>query len=98
SIAPSSTGRRTAGDPTGETTMSDTDHGVARRTVLKTASFGLGAGLVSGIAQARAQGMTPAAAATGEIWSSDYWANKGDVKLNLWRKRAGAPKAREPPL
>ncbi len=27
------------------------------------------------------------------IWSSEYWANKGSVKLNLWRKRVGAPQA-----
>ena len=36
-----------------------------------------------------------AQAADSEIWSADYWAKKGDVKLNLWRKRAGAPKAGE---
>ena len=34
----------------------------------------------------------------GEIWSQEYWANKGGVKLNLWRKRVGAPKAGEKPL
>ncbi len=32
----------------------------------------------------------------GEIWSKDYWAKKGDVKLNLWRKRIGAPHRGEP--
>ena len=26
----------------------------------------------------------------------DYWAKKGDVKLNLWRKRIGAPSPGEP--
>ena len=36
--------------------------------------------------------------AEGEIWSSEYWANKGGVKLNLWRKRVGAPKPGEKPL
>ena len=35
-----------------------------------------GGGLMSGLAPASAQ-----AAATTAIWSSDYWANKGDVKL-----------------
>ena len=56
-----------------------------RRDVLKAA--GLGAGLMAGL-------VTPAAAAepAATIWSAEYWANKGGVKLNLWRKRLGAPK------
>jgi pimeloyl-ACP methyl ester carboxylesterase len=62
-----------------------------------SAGIGIGAGLVSGLSPAHAQGATPADAAGGEIWSSEYWAQKGNVKLNLWRKRAGAPKAGEPP-
>jgi alpha-beta hydrolase superfamily lysophospholipase len=62
-----------------------------RRMVLKSAGLGIGAGLLSGIAApAHAE---PAAA----IWSAEYWANKGGVKLNLWRKRLGAPAAGEPP-
>ena len=66
------------------------DRSLPRRTLLK----GAGAGLIAGvIAPAQAE---PAAA--GEIWSHEYWANKGGVKLNLWRKRVGAPKAGEPPL
>ena len=32
----------------------------------------------------------------GEIWSSEYWAKKGDVPLWMYRKRLGAPKAGEP--
>jgi alpha-beta hydrolase superfamily lysophospholipase len=72
------------------------DNGVARRTVLMTAGAGIGASLVTNLAQA--QGATPAAAAGAEIWSHEYWADKGGVKLNLWRKRAGAPKAGEKPL
>jgi len=59
-----------------------TDHD--RRTVIKSAGLGVGAGLLSGIAPA-------AAAAEGEIWSAEYWAMKGGVKLNLWRKRVSAP-------
>ena len=55
-----------------------------RRTVLKSAGVTVGAGLLSGIAPANA-------AAEGEIWSAEYWAQKGDVRLNLWRKRVGAP-------
>jgi alpha-beta hydrolase superfamily lysophospholipase len=66
----------------------DGEHGVARRTVLMSA----GAGVVAGLA--------PAARAEGEaaIWSQEYWASKGGTKLNLWRKRVGAPKPGDKPL
>jgi pimeloyl-ACP methyl ester carboxylesterase len=72
--------------------MSNSDHSMPRRTVLQGAGLGVGAGLLSGL-------VTPAAAeAGGEIWSNEYWANKGEVKLNLWRKRIGAPRPSEPAL
>ncbi|HEY5963879.1 MAG TPA: alpha/beta hydrolase [Xanthobacteraceae bacterium] len=78
----------------------ENEHDPARRTVLMTAGAGIGAtigaSLVSNLAQA--QGATPAAAAGAEIWSQEYWADKSGVKLNLWRKRAGAPKPGEKPL
>jgi pimeloyl-ACP methyl ester carboxylesterase len=32
------------------------------------------------------------------IWSAEYWAQKGNTKLNIWRKRVGAPKPGEKPL
>ncbi len=40
-------------------------------------------------------GTTPAApaAAAPEIWSGEYWAHKGAVKLNVFRKRLAAPAA-----
>jgi len=72
------------------------EHDIARRTVLMSAGVGIGAGLVSGLSAAQAEGA--AAAGEAEIWSSEYWANKGGVKLNLWRKRVGAPKPGEKPL
>ena len=77
--------------------MNDQDNnhdGIDRRTVLTT-SLGLGAGLVSGIASAQGQSMTTASATTGDIWSQEYWAQKGNIKLNLWRKRVGAPRPGE---
>ena len=46
--------------------MTETDNGVARRRTDVRPCARIGAG---------------AAAATAAIWSSDYWANKGDVKL-----------------
>jgi pimeloyl-ACP methyl ester carboxylesterase len=62
---------------------------IARRTVL---GAGVGLGLTAGLSP----GQT--ATAEGEIWRSEYWATKGSTKLNLWRKRVGAPKAGEKPL
>jgi alpha-beta hydrolase superfamily lysophospholipase len=75
--------------------MDGSAHDIARRTILMSAGIGIGAGLVSGVSSAQAEG---AAAGEAEIWSSDYWADKGGVKLNLWRKRVGAPKPGEKPL
>jgi pimeloyl-ACP methyl ester carboxylesterase len=72
--------------------MTEKDHSMPRRTVLKGAGLGVGAGLLSAV-------VSPAAAeSAGKIWSAEYWAKKGDVKLNLWRKRIGAPKSGEPAL
>ena len=33
-----------------------------------------------------------------EFWTREYWARKGAVELNLYRKRQNAPRAGEPPL
>jgi pimeloyl-ACP methyl ester carboxylesterase len=73
--------------------MSKIDRSVPRRTVLQgtgiVAGIGIGAGLLPSFSAIKAQ----AASAEGDIWSHEYWAKKGDVKLNLWRKRIGAPKS-----
>src|SRR5258705_1082323 len=77
------------------------EHPLARRTVLKSAGAGVGAGLISRLASAATAQTTGAGvgqASDGPIWSAEYWANKGEVKLNLWRKRVGAPKAGEAAL
>jgi len=37
-------------------------------------------------------------AASEKIWSNEYWAQKGDVKLYMFRKRMGAPQAGKPSL
>ena len=73
--------------------MTAIDRGIARRALLKTAGAGIGAVAIS---SAFAQGGT-ARASDNDIWSAEYWANKAGVKLNLWRKRVGAPKAGEQP-
>jgi alpha-beta hydrolase superfamily lysophospholipase len=36
--------------------------------------------------------------ATNQIWSAEYWAKKGDVKLYVYRKRAKAPRSSDPAL
>lgn len=42
----------------------------------------------------RAREATPIPAA-GDIWRGEYWAQKGEVKLAMYRKRIGAPAAGE---
>ena len=66
---------------------------LGRRTLMKGAGLGLVAGGLS--ATLPAPGAS-AATEGGEIWSSEYWAKKGDVPLWMFRKRVGAPKAGEP--
>ena len=76
--------------------MHERDHSLPRCSVLQGAGIGFGASLLSRLASAAP---TQAAhAAEEEIWSHEYWAKKGDVKLNLWRKRVGEPRLGEPPL
>ena len=58
-------------------------------------------GLVSGLAsatQAQTTGAGVPQASDAPVWGAEYWAKKGDVRLNLWRKRVGAPKPGEQPL
>jgi pimeloyl-ACP methyl ester carboxylesterase len=62
---------------------------LARRALIKGAGLGLVAGALADAPPARS-------AEAGEIWSSEYWAKKGDVPLWMYRKRVGAPKAGEP--
>ena len=75
--------------------MSDIDRALPRRTVLQGSGIGIDAGLLSGLSTAA---LAQSAPASGDIWHHEYWAKKGDVKLNLWRKRVGAPKSGETPL
>src|SRR6202171_3303073 len=67
---------------------------LARRAVIKGAGLGL---LAGSLADAMPTQSAVAATAEGdEIWSSEYWAKKGDIPLWMYRKRLGAPKAGEP--
>src|SRR6516225_1476661 len=70
------------------------DTSIARRDLIMAAGAGLATGLM---ADAAAQAQTPAAAETaGEFWTARYVAKKGDVSLQMYRKRIGAPAAGEP--
>src|SRR4051795_4944713 len=76
-----------------EDIMTELDHQLPRRAIIRGAGLGLVAGGL-GALPAR-----EAVAATGdgpEIWSNEYWAKKGDVPLWMYRKRLGAPKPGEP--
>jgi pimeloyl-ACP methyl ester carboxylesterase len=82
--------------------LMDLDRTVPRRGVIAGAGLALGAGLASNLlTSATARGQTTVApksdAINSEIWSSEYWAKKGQVPLWMFRKRVGAPKAGESP-
>src|SRR5436853_2113858 len=68
------------------------DSALARRALLQAAAIGVGSGLMQSSAETNASG------ADAPVWSSEYWAKKGEVRLNLWRKRSAAPQAGEQPL
>jgi pimeloyl-ACP methyl ester carboxylesterase len=76
------------------------DRSLPRRDLIKVAGLGLTAGLLPSVLMAdQASAQAPAAQpapANAPIWSSEYWAKKGDVPLWMFRKRVGAPKAGEP--
>jgi alpha-beta hydrolase superfamily lysophospholipase len=70
------------------------DTSIARRDVILAAGAGLATSVLAGAA---AQAQTPAAARSeGEFWTAEYTARKGDVSLQMYRKRIGAPAAGEP--
>src|SRR5580658_9199236 len=66
------------------------EHTLVRRDVIKAAGAGLATTLLAGTAIAQ----TPAAAQSpAEFWTAEYTAKKGDVSLQMYRKRVGAPAA-----
>ncbi|HEV2957547.1 MAG TPA: alpha/beta fold hydrolase [Xanthobacteraceae bacterium] len=65
----------------------------SRRTIIQS----IGAGVVTQLAASEAHEQGEAKA-EGEFWRGEYWANKGDVKLAMYRKRVSAPQAGEPAL
>src|SRR3974390_726400 len=71
-------------------TMTHLENPLVRRDVIRGAGLGLIAGTFADALPASAM-----AGDGGEIWSSEYWAKKGDVPLWMYRKRLGAPRAGE---
>jgi len=59
--------------------MNHLDQPLARRAVITGAGLGLAAGVVGGLSAAQAADAERSEG--GEIWSSEYWARKGDVPL-----------------
>jgi alpha-beta hydrolase superfamily lysophospholipase len=70
---------------------------VARRDLIAAGGLGIGMGLAARITPANAQMRTPM---QGEdaVWGREYWAQKGEVKLSLFRKRMEPPAAGGQPL
>jgi pimeloyl-ACP methyl ester carboxylesterase len=84
--------------------MSFTDHNASRRNFLLGAAPAIAGGLaLSGaaaetFAQPATEQTEKSGAASEKIWSNEYWAQKGDVKLYMFRKRVGAPQSGKAPL
>jgi pimeloyl-ACP methyl ester carboxylesterase len=74
--------------------MTHLDRFLGRRAVIRGAGLGLVAGTLAEALPS--QGAGAATGAGDEIWSSEYWAKKGDIPLWMYRKRLGAPKPGEP--
>ena len=79
----------------------------SRRSFLLGATPAVAGGLaalgLAGGAFAETGGQTPEMAISqksgkGKMWSNEYWAQKGNVKLYMFRKRVGAPQAGKPAL
>ena len=64
--------------------MAIRNESLSRRKLVAGAGIGLGSSLFAASAAT--------ADSTAKIWSSEYWAKKGDVSLYMFRKRIGAPK------
>jgi pimeloyl-ACP methyl ester carboxylesterase len=66
----------------------------SRRTFLSS----VGAGLIAAKTVSGAQKETKPSAQTRQYWTKEYWAEKGNVKLYMFRKRREAPKQGEQSL
>src|SRR5260370_38452474 len=88
-IPPPNSAAATCGWPNREEPMTSATS-IARRDMILAAGAGLATGLLGG---ANAQ---PAAAQSGEFWTAESTAKKGEMSLQIYRKRVGAPPAGDP--
>ncbi len=79
--------------PESDTTVETSEHGPSRRTVLS----GIGLAAAATAISAMPAGVARAADQTS-FWNKEYVANKGDVKLQLYRRRAKEPAPGQAPL
>src|SRR5579862_10062377 len=84
-------------------TMSNSTVDPSRRSFLLGAAPAIAGGLALSSAASEAFAEPAGAreksdASNEKIWSNEYWAQKGDVKLYMFRKRVGAPQAGKPAL
>lgn len=80
-----------------------TDHSSSRRSFLQTATPAVvgtlaAAGLSDGAFGQSTRAKGHAAHDPAAMWTHEYWANRGDIKLNMFRKRLGAPQKGAYPL
>lgn len=76
-----------------------TDHMLARRSFIKSAGLGISGGLASEmLATQTAPAAAAAEPASADIWSKQYWTQKGSVRLAMYRKRVGQPSPGTAPL
>jgi alpha-beta hydrolase superfamily lysophospholipase len=67
---------------------------IGRRMLLRQTALAIGSGAACGLAPAGAGIAMARAGASADIWSESYWANKGEVKLAMYRKRVGEKEGR----
>ena len=84
--------------------MPSSNRGSSRRNFLLGAAPAIAGGLAlsdvaaEAFAQPTAGRKEKSDTGSEKIWSSEYWAQKGDIKLYMFRKRVGAPQAGKPAL
>ena len=74
---------------------------IARRTLIRSAGLGVGLGIGAGLSAGMVGRLGATRTGRGggrEALEPRILGQKGDVKLNLWRKRVGAHQPGEPPL
>jgi len=78
--------------------MATSDLAGSRRALLKGAGLAALLGIAKEAAAASpAPSASAVASAVPDLWSAEYWAEKGAVRLSMFRKRVGAPTAGEEP-